>query len=193
MGMIFKKDYNLNLDVLNKCIKDGKILNSRLGLMLKCLARSINSDCMFSERLDEHDDFFIPKNETEQILWENLRTSAKIQIRSIETNRQNGKMGGRPKKETPVVQQVPQPKEEKPIRGSFVAPTEEEFLKMAQEWDKSAGMDGFECSKNQAISFYSYYNSQGWLKANGQHITNIKSAFRQWILRKEKDDLPKLI
>lgn len=106
--LIFKKDYNLNLDVLNKCIKGGKIINSRLGLMLKCLARSINSDCMFLERLDEHDDFFTPKNKTEQILWENLRTSAKIQIRSIETNRQNGKMGGRPKKEEKAVQK-PEP------------------------------------------------------------------------------------
>ena len=81
----------------------------------------------------------------------------------------------------------------KPIRGEFVAPTEEEFLKMAQEWDKSAGTGGFSCSKQQAIDFWLNYDSQNWMKANGQHITNIKSAFRQWILRKEKDDFPKLV
>lgn len=95
--LIFKKDYKLNLDVLNKCIQGG-ILNSRLGLMLKDLAKSINADGMNIDELDRHDLFFIPKNESEKILWENLRESAKIQIKAIARNRINGKKGGRPKK-----------------------------------------------------------------------------------------------
>lgn len=100
--LIFKKDYNLNLDVLNKCIQGG-IINSRLGLMLKSLAKSINADGLNIDELDRHDLFFIPKNESEKILWENLRQSAKIQIKSIDKNRINGQKGGRPKKIEQIV------------------------------------------------------------------------------------------
>lgn len=177
--MIFKKDYLLNLDVLNQCIKDGKILNSRLGLMFKCLARSINSDCMFTERLYEHDSFFTPKNETEQILWENLRTSAKIQINSILKKRINGQKGGRPKKEIPVIQ--PEQKQEKPVRGTFVPPTLEEVVAYAKQMcELPPVMGGFMCSKDMVIDFFYHYDRQGWMLGNNVHMTNWKSALKKW-------------
>lgn len=180
MGMIFKKDYNLNLDVLNKCIKDSKILNSRLGLMLKCLVRSINSDCIFSERLDEHDDFFIPKNETEQILWENLRTSAKIQIRSIETNRQNGKKGGRPPKEEEKVVQEPVKQE---IKGAFIPPTEEEAIAYAKQmFDIIPAAGGFKSNREMVTAWFLNYDRQGWMLGNNVHMTNWKSSLRKWCI-----------
>lgn len=92
--MIFKKTYLLNLDVLNKCC--GEIDSKRLGLMVKRLVKSINADCMYTERLDEHDNFFIPKTESEKVLWESLRDSAKAQMNMLITSRENGKKGGRP-------------------------------------------------------------------------------------------------
>lgn len=97
--MIFKRDYNINLDVLDTCTKHIK--NSRLGLIIKRLSNSIRADGMLPDRMDEHDSFFIPKNDDEKTLWDNLRASAKIQIKSIITGRINGSKGGRPIKKTP--------------------------------------------------------------------------------------------
>ena len=78
----------------------------------------------------------------------------------------------------------------KPVKGAFVPPTEEEFLKMAKEWNDTVGMGGFACTKQQAIDFWLTYDSQDWIKGNGQHITNIRSAFRRWLSRDDKDDTP---
>lgn len=97
-----------------------------------------------------------------------------------ESNRDNkGGMGGKEEKE-----REPQ----KLVRGAFIPPTEEEFLKMAKDWNDTVGVGGFACSKQQAIDFWLTYDSQGWVKGNGQHITNVRTAFRRWLSRDEQDD-----
>lgn len=181
--LIFKKNYNLNLDVLNKCIKGG-IINSRLGLMIKNLSKSIDADGMNTNQLDQHDLFFIPKNVPERILWENLRESAKIQIKGIERSRTNGKLGGRPKKEP--VQAIPEPKKETIVRGSFIPPTLEEVLEYGKQMNEMIGVGGFMCSRITATDFYNHYESQGWLIGNGIHMTNWKSKLRKWANDEEK-------
>lgn len=180
--LIFKNDYKINLDVLNKCIQGG-ILNSRLGLILKNLAKSINADGMNIDELDQHDLFFTPKSEPEKILWENLRESAKIQIKAIDKNRINGQMGGRPKKQEPVSQPTPA---QKPIKGSFIPPTQEEVLKYAKEMNEHAGLGGFVCSRATATDFFNHYDGQGWLVGNGIHMYNWKSKLMKWANDEEK-------
>lgn len=177
--LIFKKDYNLNLDVLNKCIQGG-IINSRLGLMLKSLAKSINADGLNIDELDRHDLFFIPKNESEKVLWENLRQSAKIQIKAIDKNRINGQKGGRPKKELPV-QTAP-----KKTSGVFNPPTLEEVLEYVRQQNSFAGVGGFSCTDEQATDFFNHYDRQGWLLGNGIHMANWHSGVMKWAKEQNK-------
>lgn len=41
--------------------------------------------------------------------------------------------------------------------------------------------------ENEAMSFFSYYDSQGWIKSNGRKVSNWESLVNDWILRKEKE------
>ena len=41
--------------------------------------------------------------------------------------------------------------------------------------------------KIEADSFFSYYDSQGWIKSNGQKVTNWESLANDWILRKGRE------
>lgn len=190
--IIFKKDYNINLDILDTCTKHIK--NSRLGLIIKRLSNSIRADGMLPDRMDEHDSFFIPKNDDEKTLWDNLRASAKIQIKSIITGRINGSKGGRPKEikqEQPAIE--PQKEESvKPIKGSFVPPTEEEILTYAKQMNDTVGMGGFPCSRQMALEFFANYDRQGWMLGNGNHMSDWKNGFKYWALREQKRILEQL-
>lgn len=70
-------------------------------------------------------------------------------------------------------------------RASFAPPTLDEFLTIAKQWNDTVGIGGFACTRAQAESFWSHYDSQGWMKSNGYHITNIKSAFLSWVKREQ--------
>ena len=76
-------------------------------------------------------------------------------------------------------------KDRKEVRGTFIPPTLDDFLIWAKNMDDTAGVGGFECSKQQAIEFWNHYNSQDWKKGNGLPITNLRSAFISWT---KKDD-----
>lgn len=39
----------------------------------------------------------------------------------------------------------------------------------------------------EAMSFFSYYDSQGWVKSNGRKVSNWESLVNHWILRKERE------
>ena len=39
----------------------------------------------------------------------------------------------------------------------------------------------------EADSFFSYYDSQGWVKSNGRKVANWESLANDWILRKERE------
>ncbi len=41
--------------------------------------------------------------------------------------------------------------------------------------------------ETEAVSFFSYYDSQGWVKSNGRKVSNWKSLVNDWILRKERE------
>lgn len=141
---------------------------------------------MYTERLDEHDNFFIPKTESEKVLWESLRDSAKAQMNMLITSRENGKKGGRPaqqKKEIPVKLE---PKTQ--VRGAFIPPTLEEVLKYAEErCELPAWAGGFECSKDMVVDFFNQYDRQGWMLGNGIHMTNWQSALKKWCANEIKN------
>lgn len=41
--------------------------------------------------------------------------------------------------------------------------------------------------KTEVMSFYSYYDSQGWVKSNGRKVSNWESLAIAWIIRREKE------
>lgn len=41
--------------------------------------------------------------------------------------------------------------------------------------------------ETEAASFYSYYDSQGWVKSNGCKVSSWESLVNDWILRKERE------
>lgn len=41
--------------------------------------------------------------------------------------------------------------------------------------------------ETEAMSFYSYYDSQGWVKGNGRKVANWESLAIAWIIRREKE------
>lgn len=41
--------------------------------------------------------------------------------------------------------------------------------------------------ETEAMSFFSYYDSQGWVKSNGRKVSNWESLVNDWILRKERE------
>ena len=41
--------------------------------------------------------------------------------------------------------------------------------------------------EKEAMSFFSYYDSQGWIKSNGQKVANWESLVNDWIFRKERE------
>ena len=41
--------------------------------------------------------------------------------------------------------------------------------------------------ESEAISFFSYYDSQGWIKSNGRKVASWESLVTDWIMRKERE------
>jgi hypothetical protein len=41
--------------------------------------------------------------------------------------------------------------------------------------------------ETEVMSFYSYYDSQGWVKGNGRKVANWESLAIAWIIRREKE------
>lgn len=91
--IVFKNTYILDLDILDTQTK--YIPNFRLGLMIKQLSESVRADGLNPDRMDEHDEFFIPRDKREERLWQSLRVEAKVQMHRHIKNRINGNWGGK--------------------------------------------------------------------------------------------------
>ena len=77
-------------------------------------------------------------------------------------------------------------KKQKPVRGAFVPPTEQEVLEYAKDMNDHRGVGGFICSRQTALEFFHNYNRQDWLIGNGNHMTNWKSGLRLWAKKEER-------
>lgn len=66
----------------------------------------------------------------------------------------------------------------------FVPPTPEEVRNYFMQMHADRRIPDW---RIEADSFFSYYNSQGWVKSNGRKVTNWDSLANDWILRKEKE------
>lgn len=78
--------------------------------------------------------------------------------------------------------------EEKGIRASqlakFSAPTIEDVKNSFLAYGADTRISDWE---TEAIALFSYYNSQGWVKSNGNEVSNWESLVVDWILRREKE------
>ena len=67
----------------------------------------------------------------------------------------------------------------------FIAPTLDEVLEYAKQQNEMAGLGGVRCSKQTAESFWSNYESNGWVISNESRtpIRDWKARLRQWAIR----------
>ena len=153
-------------------------------MLIEHLIESVEADCIFPEKVAQHDNFFQPGNEYEKRLWESCREMAKEDIKSLQNKSNGGKKSAeiRKQKKDDEVKVVSQPL---PTNLNFTPPTKEEVLTYAREMDNFAGMGGFPCTKAQAIDFYNHYSSQGWISGNGVPIRDWKRKLPMWV---KKDD-----
>lgn len=68
---------------------------------------------------------------------------------------------------------------------SFCPPTLEEVLEYAKGQNEMAGLGGFRCSRKTAESFWSNYESNGWVLGNESRtpIRDWKAKLRQWSIK----------
>lgn len=169
----------------------------RVEKIFRLLEKSIIADSIYPENINEHDNYFEPKNAEERNFWVSCRELAKEDmfklLKSIDSGKKSAEIR-KQKKETraPIVQQVPQPKGEKPepeLSPIKIKITEEEFLNWARQMDDMAGVGGFKNTETQAAMFWNHFNSQGWRKKNGMPITDPKSAYKLWVIKDKKDEV----
>lgn len=93
------------------------------------------------------DKIFQPKNEIERILWQDVRNNAKTDMGYMIRQRNNGSMGGRPKKE-PAQTEMPQMEKPQPnrLQTERKAATEMLMNKIAQSF-KAPPMFGTQIGK----------------------------------------------
>lgn len=67
------------------------------------------------------------------------------------------------------------------VKG-FTPPTLEQVLDYAKQQNDIAGMGGFACTPELADQFWTYYESQGWIKGNSAKtpISDWKPLLRRW-------------
>ena len=63
----------------------------------------------------------------------------------------------------------------------FIPPSLDEVIAYATEKNRT---------KREAKEFYGYYESQGWVKANGQKVTNWELCFNRWKDQNESSSTP---
>lgn len=170
-----------NIQLYTECRKH--IARHRRDKIMDSVTKAAMADNINPNKLDEHDDIFEPINEYERIFWEDCRKISKEDIQHLLGSIENGKLGGRPKKEP--VQETPEPTKETIIRGSFIPPTEEEVLAYAAEMNNIAGMGGFRCPPGQALLCYAYYDKAGWKNKNGDLVADWKKELKFWARRAE--------
>ena len=66
----------------------------------------------------------------------------------------------------------------------FIPPTHEEVKNCFLSQRADLRLPDWEI---EAIAFFSYYDSQGWVKSNGNKVQNWESLVTDWIMRKERE------
>lgn len=111
----------------------------------------------------------------------------------IETENNNSPTGERPRARSPVKEGLFSEREltqmePRGIKASalveFTPPTVENVKDYFIQQRADIRLQDWE---TEAISFFSYYDSQGWVKSNGRKVANWESLVNDWILRKERE------
>lgn len=185
----FRNKITIDSRVLAECQK--KIDKTRFYKLFKMLNTSVSADSLHPEMLDEHDNFFEPRTESERDLWVSCRELAKKDIKYLTkcsvAGQKSAEIRKQNKKEPNLAKMMAEePKKETIVRGSFIPPTLEEVLEYGKQMNDTRFINGFMCSRATATGFYNHYESQGWLIGNGIHMTNWKSKLRKWANDEEK-------
>ena len=140
------------------------------------------------------DEFFVLQGDG----WHNLRADAEIAAYNLkaETARENGKRGGRPKKNKDLksknpekpsgleigtqkkANQEPRTKNQEPNRGRFKPPSVEEVSEYCRE--RGNGID--------PSAFVDFYTANGWVQSGGKKIKDWKACVRTWENRRRQDN-----
>lgn len=97
--LVCKNLVSIDLRVLSECLP--KINRYRTTPFLMALYKSIMSDSLHPELMDEHDSYFKPNTQPEKDLWTSCRKLAKKEMITLIKSVKGGQEGGRPKKLTP--------------------------------------------------------------------------------------------
>ena len=101
--LVCKNLVSIDLRVLSECLP--KINRYRTTPFLTALYKSIMTDSLHPELMDEHDSYFKPNTQPEKDLWTSCRELAKKEMKSLIKSVKGGQEGGRPKKLTPEEKQ----------------------------------------------------------------------------------------
>lgn len=113
-----------------------------------------------------------PKTETENILshgGESVRARAPVQD-SLFSEKELSKMGSKGIKAAKLVE--------------FSLPSVEDVKDYFLQQRANLRLPDWE---TEAMAFFSYYDSQGWVKSNGRKVSNWESLVNDWIFRKERE------
>lgn len=177
--IIQKNDIRINHLVYLRNRK--RISKHRRIMLLEHLIDSVVADGDYFDKLDEHDNMFIPQNDYERRVWEDWREMAKADIRNLKSKIDGGKKSAEIKQLAKEEEKVVQEPVKQEIKGAFIPPTEEEVVAYAKQMcELPPVMGGFMCSKDMVIDFFYHYDRQGWMLGNNVHMTNWKSALKKW-------------
>lgn len=159
------------------------ISQHRRIMLLEHLIDSVVADGDYFDKLDEHDNMFIPQNDYERRVWEDWREMAKADIRNLKSKIDGGKKSAENKQLAKEEKKVVQEPVKQEIKGAFVPPTEEEAIDYAKKmFDIIPAAGGFKANREMVTAWFLNYDRQGWMLGNNVHMTNWKSSLRKWCI-----------
>lgn len=105
---------------------------------------------------------------------DNIKRDAQKRVKQSNASRENGKLGGRPKKETSNKDLKPKPK-----------PKNKPTLQDVQDYCKERN------NSVDAKKFFDYYSAGNWKDAKGNQVKNWKQKLLTWESKNQDQDTPK--
>lgn len=182
MGDIIQKN-DIRINHLVYLRNRKRISKHRRIMLLEHLIDSVVADGDYFDKLDEHDNMFIPQNDYERRVWEDWREMAKADIRNLKSKIDGGKKSAEIKQLAKEEEKVVQEPVKQEIKGAFVPPTEEEAIAYAKQmFDIIPAAGGFKANREMVVAWFLNYDRQGWMLGNNVHMTNWKSSLRKWCI-----------
>lgn len=166
----------------------------RIEKIFRMLEKSIMADGLYPERMNEHDDYFEPKNVEERNFWESCRELAKKDLIDLKNHIEDGKKGGQisAKKRKGYMAGVDKDKDKEidfAHRESFIHATPEKLLLAIKEdvVPKLGGQLYFgpEPTDDQLAEYIQSRCTTEWTRQGGAPVRNVHSDLAQWLKNKK--------